>query len=170
MSSAAAVSNEFLDLGANEPGVPFIDQMKLQKLLFYAHAWRLALSGKPLFEEDFEAWPWGPVVRDVYSQTARFGRGPVTTRLTRMGKISDGRFGLITPRVEDADTRTFVRSVWDVHKQFTGIQLSNATHARGEPWTIIKESYPSLDSKPTIPNDLIKDVFQRKLKTGVNAN
>jgi hypothetical protein len=28
------------------------------------------------------------------------------------------------------------------------IQLSNATHAPGEPWTLVKQAYPNLDHKP----------------------
>ena len=65
VTSAAAVANEFLALGEKEPRFPPIDQLKLQKLLFYAHAWHLAIKKAPLFDEDFEAWPWGPVVRDI---------------------------------------------------------------------------------------------------------
>jgi len=40
---------------------------KLQKLCYYSQAWSLAWSdGKPLFEEDFQAWTNGPVCRELY--------------------------------------------------------------------------------------------------------
>ena len=38
-----------------------ISTWKLQKLCYYSQAWTLAWTGKPLFEEEFEAWRNGPV-------------------------------------------------------------------------------------------------------------
>lgn len=43
-----------------------ITNHKLQKLLFYAQGLYLALNDKPLFNEDFEVWESGPVIRDIY--------------------------------------------------------------------------------------------------------
>jgi uncharacterized phage-associated protein len=44
-----------------------ISTWKLQKLCYYAQAWALAWSdGKPLFEDDFQAWSNGPVCRKLY--------------------------------------------------------------------------------------------------------
>ncbi len=40
--------------------------MQLQKLLYYCQAHHLAKLGTPLFEEDFEAWPTGPVCPMLY--------------------------------------------------------------------------------------------------------
>lgn len=173
-TSAAAAANRFLELAwADGAGAPPVTQMKLQKLLFYAHAWHLALKNAPLFDEDFEAWPWGPVVRDVYIQTLKFGRDPVTEKIKRLvftpGNHLSGRFK--APEVDDSETSSFIQSVWDSHRRFTGIQLSNATHAQGEPWTIIKDAFGgSLDKKPTIPNDLIREVYRRKISDGSNRN
>jgi uncharacterized phage-associated protein len=166
-ATAAAVANQFLKFGERD-GAP-IDQMKLQKLLFYAHAWHLAINEHPLFEEDFEAWPWGPVVRNVYAQTNLCGRNPIPigTRLKDLEPTDDNqlKWKFVAPDgVSDEATREFLEQIWNVHKNYSGVQLSNSTHAPGEPWTIVRDFYGSLDSKPTIPNDLIKDVFKKKLK------
>jgi uncharacterized phage-associated protein len=166
-ASAAAVANEFLNLASREAIA--IDQMKLQKLLFYAHAWHLALKDRPLFEDDFEAWPWGPVVRDIYSQTRGYGRSPISGRLAELQKVGgnalDWKFS--TPGgVDSEELKEFIREVWDTHKTYSGVQLSNSTHARGEPWTIIKDRYGDLDSKPKIPNEIISAVFKKKLDSG----
>lgn len=40
--------------------------MKLQKLVYYAQAWSLAWDGKPIFENDFEAWANGPVCPELF--------------------------------------------------------------------------------------------------------
>lgn len=165
VTSAEAVANEFLDLGWSENGNPPIDQMKLQKLLYYAHAWYLAFYNKPLFDEDLEAWPWGPVVRDIYIKTKQFGRAPITQHIAELELAdNDARNAqFVTKKVDDPEIKDFIRAVWESHKALSGIQLSNSTHAEGEPWTIVKEKYGSLEDKPTIPNDLIKVIFKTKL-------
>ncbi len=170
-STAAAVANEFLSLGMSEPNVPPIDQMKLQKLMFYAHAWHLAYMDIPLFEEDFEAWPWGPVVRDIYYQTSDYGRGQITQKVSEIKRTGQGPldFSFVIPDGVAPELKGFIRQVWDTHKAFTGIQLSNSTHAPGEPWALIKERYGSLRHKPTIPNELIASVFKGKI-AGVAAS
>lgn len=38
------------------------------KLLYYAQAWSLAWTGRPLFEDRIEAWINGPVVSDVWHE------------------------------------------------------------------------------------------------------
>lgn len=43
----------------------FIDEMKLHKLLYFAQRESLALTGKELFECDFEGWKYGPVSPSV---------------------------------------------------------------------------------------------------------
>lgn len=39
---------------------------KLQKLCYYAQAWHYTWTGKPLFDEDFEAWSNGPVCPQLF--------------------------------------------------------------------------------------------------------
>lgn len=39
---------------------------KLQKLCYYSQAWSLAWTGKPIFQEDFEAWSNGPVCLELF--------------------------------------------------------------------------------------------------------
>lgn len=164
VTSAAAVANEFLDLADAEGRS--IDPMKLQKLVFYAHAWWLALHGSPLFDEDVQAWPWGPVVREIYGEFRDFGRNSIVNRrATKMEKSGPGAlsWNIQTPRVVDAGVKDFLRQIWDSHKHLSGIQLSNATHGPGEPWTIVKDQAGSLDGKPMIPNDLIREAFRAKM-------
>jgi uncharacterized phage-associated protein len=47
--------------------------MKLQKALYYAQAFFMAFYGKPLFDDDCEAWTHGPVYRTVYQRFAHNG-------------------------------------------------------------------------------------------------
>ena len=59
-----AVANRLLELGRERQLT--IDPMKVQKLIYYAHGWHLALTGKPLLDRSVEAWQYGPVLPDVY--------------------------------------------------------------------------------------------------------
>ena len=42
-----------------------IDEMKLHKLLYFAQRESIIQTGKPLFVEEFEAWKYGPVLREI---------------------------------------------------------------------------------------------------------
>lgn len=45
----------------------WINAWRLQKLVYFAHAWSLAWDGQGLFDSRLEAWPDGPVERDLYA-------------------------------------------------------------------------------------------------------
>ena len=42
-----------------------IDEMKLHKLLYLTQRESLAVTGEPMFAEEFEGWKYGPVCREV---------------------------------------------------------------------------------------------------------
>lgn len=175
-TSAAAVANAFLDIQAgDQTQFPPIDQMKLQKLVYYSHAWFMAYhQGNPLFDEDVYAWPWGPVIPPIYGDFRGFGREPIAggyraTLMMRAGAGGAMRFHIQTPPSPPSDVMRFLQKIWEGHKGYTGVQLSNASHAPGEPWFLVKQQYGTLDSKPLIPNELIYDVFRSKLPAAAAA-
>lgn len=159
-TSAMAVANWFLNRAKNEPSGREIDQLKLYKLVYYAHAWYLGNGRGPLFDDDIEAWPHGPVVRDLYIEFKDAGRGAIT-KLGKRLTSHDGQAAMETP-VYAGELVGFLESVWNSYKKHSGIQLSNATHAPGEPWTIVAEKL-DLSGKPKIPNELIKQVYSAKV-------
>jgi len=59
--------SSFFILECRERG-DLLTNLKLQKLLYYAQAWHLALLNKPLFAEDFQAWVHGPVLPSQYQR------------------------------------------------------------------------------------------------------
>lgn len=44
-----------------------ISPHKLQKLTYLSQGWSLALTDKPIFSEDFEAWRHGPINRELFN-------------------------------------------------------------------------------------------------------
>ena len=138
-NDARAIANEFLKL-AKEEGKQ-IDPMKLQKLVFFAHGWHLALMDRPLINEKVEAWRYGPVIPSLYHEFKTFGNGPITECATVLNpeRTPSGsiRFFLSAPEIVGPDTdsvRQLIKRVWDVYGKLSGIQLSNLTHALDSPW------------------------------------
>ena len=55
MATALQIADWFAGAIDREAG-DSITHLKLQKLVYYAQAWFLALNDKPLFEEEMQAW------------------------------------------------------------------------------------------------------------------
>lgn len=120
--SAIAVANAFIELAKKEGKQ--LTNMQLQKLVYVAHGWCLALLRKPLFYNDVKAWEWGPVIPKLYNRLKKYGSGFVTDSIATNDSPID-------PRTEDM---SLIQSVWDAYKEFDGPQLSAMTHAEGTPW------------------------------------
>ena len=68
-----AVANKILAYGASATNGELVSNLKLQKLLYYMQGFHLAVFGEPLFEEEIEAWMYGPVVPSVYDHYQEYG-------------------------------------------------------------------------------------------------
>jgi uncharacterized phage-associated protein len=126
--SPKSIANYFLDL-AKASGQP-ISPMKLQKLVYYAHGWYVGYTGNPLIDEAVEAWQYGPVIPSLYHDFKRFGSGAIE------GKAYEYKDGQMreAPVPSDISVRRFLENVWQSYGQFTGVRLSEMTHAPGGPW------------------------------------
>lgn len=60
MFPTIAIANHFI-MRRWRDGV-HVSPMKLQKLVYFAPGWYLALFNKPLIDERVEAWKFGPVI------------------------------------------------------------------------------------------------------------
>lgn len=54
-----------------------ITNLVLNKLVYFAQVESLRATGKPLFEDKIEAWPYGPVERNVYFTFQKYGRNRI---------------------------------------------------------------------------------------------
>ena len=50
-----------------------IDAMQLQGILYYAQCEFMKNYGEPLFDDDFEAWKFGPAISAVYYEYSHMG-------------------------------------------------------------------------------------------------
>jgi uncharacterized phage-associated protein len=98
-----------------------ISNLRLQKLLYYAQGFSLALRGIPLFDEPIEAWAHGPVVRALFLDYSGFGAQPLPTPQN------------VDPNEFDSETRELLEEVYSVYGQFSAWGLRNLTHEES-PW------------------------------------
>ena len=79
--SAKAIANYFLELAAKHGEK--VTPLKIQKLVYIAHGWHLALYEKPLVYDEFaEAWEYGPVFPSIYHEFKHFGGAPIAEPAT----------------------------------------------------------------------------------------
>ncbi|WP_254566210.1 Panacea domain-containing protein [Oscillatoria sp. HE19RPO] len=141
MVSPFAVANYFIWL-ANETG-SFLSNLKLQKLVYYAQAWHLALEESPLFEEDFEAWIHGPVLPTLYQKYESFSWKPIIENVAKP---------TLNPQLEK-----FLKEIADVYFWCDAYELELMTHQE-DPWKIARGNLP-LDAPST---DIIKKEWMKE--------
>ena len=97
---AAHIARYMIDRCA-EGGHP-VDNLKLQGMLYHVQERSLCASGTPMFDEDFEAWHFGPVLPEVYYRYCGFGAlkielCPGLGRPSELETINDDLVEIIDP-------------------------------------------------------------------------
>jgi uncharacterized phage-associated protein len=156
--SSVEIANEFIRrAGADQRA---LTQMQLQKLVYIAHGWNLAIQGQPLTHDEPQAWTYGPVYRDLWDSLRQYGRSPVTREILNeeylLGTFEDNPKGVAKASLNDQETKIIERVYRDYGK-FHAFQLSALTHEPGSPWTKVFDS--GVGKFSTIDNDLIKEHF-----------
>jgi uncharacterized phage-associated protein len=152
------IANEFIRVAAAE-GRAF-DESQLQKLVYIAHGWCLAVTGEPLTADRPEAWRAGPVYRRLAEQLKFHERGPVlrpisvhwplTTSVTKSGQI-------ITEM--DPLELDLIRRVSRQYGCLSPSQLSILTRSEDTPWRQIYDS--GRGQLREISHALIREQFVR---------
>ena len=150
---ARAVANRLLDL-AEEDGNR-LTPMQALELVYFCHAWMLAIRERPLIEQPIEAWEYGPVISDVYHAFKKHRHDYITSR----ARVPDAKFD----DVEDG----IIRQVYRKYGYLSGIRLSQISHAPGSPWEQVWETNRR---KSIIPNGMIKDYYSQKVHEAKNGS
>lgn len=118
--SASDIAKYFLSNTDEDEGHT-ISHFKLQKLLYYAQGFHLAIFERPLFSDDILAWAYGPVVESIFHQYNGFGPNPLP---------KDEGFNYLSI---DKETRDLLDDVYNVYGQYSAWKLINMTHSE-PPW------------------------------------
>ncbi len=156
---SAEIANEFICRAAAEGRA--LTQMQLQKLVYIAHGWNLAITGSPLTHDAPQAWDYGPVYKDLWQALRGYGRAPVSEPIKNKDYMP-GSFDTENPDSEAraqlaADEVNIIDRVFRDYSKFHAFQLSALTHKDGTPWTKVyaggQGKFDSIDS------DQIKEHF-----------
>ncbi|WP_296009593.1 Panacea domain-containing protein [uncultured Adlercreutzia sp.] len=103
------------DLGASST-------MKLQKIVFYSHAYHLVRTGEPLVDEKIEAWANGPIFPALFDKHRR------------SFVVSRGFFsGFAKGAPLKSSEVIALRAALGAFRDMTGAELSELTHSES-PW------------------------------------
>lgn len=111
----------FILTQSDEGAGDLISNLKLQKLVYYAQGFHLAINDTPLFQEAIEAWTHGPVVPELYHIYKEYGAGAIPTP-------TDVDFSKYSQ-----DEKDFLSEIYSVFGQFSAWKLRNMTHEE-PPW------------------------------------
>lgn len=134
-----------------------VDHMKLQKLVFFTHAWCLALHGRPAVTEQPEAWTYGPVFDQLYHKLKNYGRAPIQDYVKSVDPATNTYVERI-PTSEDTQFWNVLDQVMDRYGNMSALQLSTLSHEPGGPWDIARA-----ERNARIPNEAIRTHYRRQL-------
>ena len=119
-----------------------ITNLRLQKLLYFVQAKVLVETGNPCFDDEMEAWDFGPVVPAVYYAYKVFGSLDI---------ITDDAAPVLSRRIS-----IFIDSILEYCKNFPTFQLVEITHKQN-PWVSARR----MGQKSVISKDSIVGYFKR---------
>jgi uncharacterized phage-associated protein len=148
MYDARTVANEMirLALDVRKP----LNNIQIQKLVYIAHGFYLALSNQPLIKQPVEAGTYGPLIQDLYDALFEYGVEEITEILENVPreKLSD-------------EARLIIRSVVNSYGRFSDLQLSTLTRVEDTPWKQVYD--PNAFLYKRIANELIRDYYKKLL-------
>ncbi|CDF86372.1 phage-associated protein [Pseudomonas knackmussii B13] len=147
MPSSVDVAKFFL-AQSNEEAGDLVSNLKLQKLVYYAQGFHLAVYDQPLFDDVIEAWTHGPVVPTVYHHYKAYGSGSIP---------APADFNLEVFRPEQVE---LLNEVQQIYGQYSAWRLREMTHEEA-PW---RDHFKAGEMSREIP----AESMQRFFKTLVN--
>lgn len=151
------VANALLDQAKAQGKM--LDPLQLQKLLYFAHGWHLALTKKPLLDEFIEAWTYGPVVPNVYHAFKICGSGYIKGRARSQTDPES-----TAPRPDDHFVIALLDRIIETYGDKHGLDLVKMTHTENSPWAKTLRANAGLHGAD-IKNEDIQSYFEQLMET-----
>ena len=140
-----------------------LDLMKLLKLVYFAYTWELAEHGVEIFENNFQAWDYGPVLPPLYHElkgsndnVSKYSKNII---LGKDGQIEKESFLPDNIKQQDKAFYGVLLGIWEFYGNKTGKELSVITHENNA-W---KKAYKIVQNTLIDKNDMIESA-----KIGIN--
>ncbi len=142
---------------------PPITHLQLQKLVCISYGFYFAQTNGKLFQEKIEAWPYGPIVPELYHEFKRFESFPLRKWSAHYNYLT-GKFQIPVVSKNDSASLKVLNFVWRRYGILSAKQLVEITHADGTPWKI------TIDQKRRrIKDDLIRNHYSKVLDDAWNS-
>lgn len=155
--SVIAIANELIKR-AKDKGLD-ITHLKLQKLVYFAHALNLALGNGRLIKDEVEAWKYGPVIPDLFRECAVYGKDKIYNYITTAIIENDPFMVEIVTKFIDPDdvfSNDLLGAIIDIYGSKTAVELSNMAHSKNSAWDITREQHKEGKNRNyIIPTDMI---------------
>ena len=128
-----------------------VTPLALQKILYFIQGLYFSRYGKPLFNDNCQAWVHGPVYAEIYDMFSSFRYDP----------IDDPRFELLKGKSTNLDEkeREVIDLVVNTFGMYGGKVLERITH-KEDPWVYAREGYSENESsQEEISKESIKEYF-----------
>lgn len=139
-----------------------LSNVTINKIVFFLHAWYLARTGLPLVTAKVEAWNYGPVFRELYSEFKKFGRLPITGKATRRNPSTVLMEECIEPIAND--DAAFLNALLERYVRLSASELIELSHVQGGPWDQVYHHDGKSNPGMQISDELIKSYFSRQTR------
>lgn len=139
------VANRLLQMSEASEGQELMTNLKLQKMLYYQQGFHLAYFDAPLFEEEIEAWMYGPAVPCVYERYRANGKIGIPSEHSSF-------------EFENPVEESLFEEVFRVYGAYSAMGLIEKTHSE-PPWRNTPTGVGNV-----IPKGAIKAFFKTRLR------
>lgn len=141
--SALEIASLFIQIANSLPN-HHIDNLKLNKLCYYAQGWSLAKRGIPLFDEEIQAWQYGPVIPTVYNAYKGYVSDYISKPIEQLDESC-----------LDEEEVEIITDVYINYGKYSSAGLIDMTHKKGTPWSDV---YVPMENN-TISKETMKIYF-----------
>lgn len=142
------IANYFIDKSLED--AVFLNFLKIIKLVYISHGWRLAIENIPLISDRIEACRYGPSIPELYNY--------LTESKNNLEERVIYKIGPKNKLFNQAVHKDLLDDVWRIYKDFSSIQLANLCNNEKSAFHIVKRevSIETVISGPEIHNDIIR--------------
>ena len=119
-----------------------LSNVRLQKILYFAHRRFLGETGRPLVKGPFMRYPYGPVIEEIHRHVKKYGKYA----------ISEEAFGVHRALEVGTNQYEVMRKEYEERKEQYASSLITESHIPGGAWDRCSD-----ENRREIPNDYIRE-------------
>lgn len=139
-----------------------LSNIDINKIVYFLHGWYLAKHNEPLVSAKIEAWNYGPVFRELYSEFKNHGSDIISSRARRRSPIT-ANLEYCTPALSEFDTNFLVPLI-ENYIRLSTFKLVELSHASGGPWDLVYNYEADSNPGMRISDEQISAYFKEQTR------